>query len=544
MNKIKARCLENDKTIAKHNKTHPPIKSKPHKLEPQMPNDKFEKFANIITHKHKKKIIAATVANDPHWLSHPQIFSRVAFFLICMAVMLRAENPTSKTKKTRVSEVVSAGFVYRPITFHGQALFDSLSSRWLSIGRSVDPFTKQVCIGYEVSDSVYFATIFNSGWNGRIDIRDSIMPDGSSWKGIRCGDGNLGFARSFHQILEVNAAKRAQKSRKSDADMNLIDQILSGGGGSLGTKIGGVSGRAGSSSTGPKNVELGGEPKEYRDPKKIIKVIQQSLPDFMNRFQIVSKSNPELEGIISLKFNIAPSGNISSISVMASSGSLELDQMVMEKAQQMKFDSIRGGNTTITYTFHLDSSETFKKQLKSAIDGDANAQNNVGNAFYSGKGVKSDKDSAFKWYTLAASQGHSTAQYSVCVILLNQGTSVDRKRGIEYCEQAASQGDKSAIALLKKLHLPKDDFKELDSYGSQGGARKIVDPYYNSGGSYTYEPNPPCTNPYGCSQPRQPVCETITSDGGSDPNRFGNHSSADGWYVKYSSGNSITYCRN
>src|SRR5262249_3703626 len=46
-----------------------------------------------------------------------------------------------------------------------------------------------------------------------------------------------------------------------------------------------------------------------------------------------------------------------------------------------------------------------------AEQGNAQAQNQVGNMFYDGKGVAQDYKEAVRWYRLAAEQGYGSAQY-------------------------------------------------------------------------------------------------------------------------------------
>jgi TonB family protein len=65
--------------------------------------------------------------------------------------------------------------------------------------------------------------------------------------------------------------------------------------------------------------------------------------------------NPNLGGKISLKFTIAPSGDIVGISLVASNtGDEKLDASLVDQAKRMKFEQIEKGNVTVTYAFLLD----------------------------------------------------------------------------------------------------------------------------------------------------------------------------------------------
>ncbi|MEI8385180.1 MAG: tetratricopeptide repeat protein [Nitrosomonadaceae bacterium] len=57
-----------------------------------------------------------------------------------------------------------------------------------------------------------------------------------------------------------------------------------------------------------------------------------------------------------------------------------------------------------------DYPQALKRYKPLALQGFANAQNNLGEMYGSGKGVKQDYKEALKWYRLASEQGHSEAQ--------------------------------------------------------------------------------------------------------------------------------------
>jgi len=145
---------------------------------------------------------------------------------------------------------------------------------------------------------------------------------------------------------------------------------LGGGGGSMTVRgqggVGlGAGGRAGfggkASSTRariapprPSDIELGGEAGS-RSPESILRVIRAHLGGFQYAYQKHLRADSTLGGKISLKFTIAPSGDIVAISVVASNtGSAALDQEILDKARRMKFDAIAKGNVTVTYQFVLD----------------------------------------------------------------------------------------------------------------------------------------------------------------------------------------------
>jgi TonB family protein len=104
----------------------------------------------------------------------------------------------------------------------------------------------------------------------------------------------------------------------------------------------------------PSDVELGGDAGS-RSPESILRVIRQSMGGFRYVYEKYLRDNPNLGGKISLRFTIAPSGDIVDISLVASNtGDEKLDGNLMDQAKRMKFEDIPKGNVTVTYAFLLD----------------------------------------------------------------------------------------------------------------------------------------------------------------------------------------------
>jgi TonB family protein len=104
----------------------------------------------------------------------------------------------------------------------------------------------------------------------------------------------------------------------------------------------------------PTDLELGGEAGS-RSPESILRVIRTHVGGFRYTYEKALKERPDLGGKISLRFTIAPSGDITAIEVVSSStGDAALDDQIKDKAKRMKFDQIENGNVTVTYAFVLD----------------------------------------------------------------------------------------------------------------------------------------------------------------------------------------------
>ena len=97
---------------------------------------------------------------------------------------------------------------------------------------------------------------------------------------------------------------------------------------------------------------------------------------------------------------------------------------------------------------------------KSAEQGNAAAQYNLGLCYYEGKGVKQDYEKAVYWYTKSAEQGYDVAQNNLGVCYKNgQGVKKDYERAIYWFEKAAEQGNriaqKNLDIVLKRIEAEK-----------------------------------------------------------------------------------------
>jgi TPR repeat protein len=90
--------------------------------------------------------------------------------------------------------------------------------------------------------------------------------------------------------------------------------------------------------------------------------------------------------------------------------------------------------------------------LKPADQEDAQAQRNIGNAYYFGNGVAEDKAEAMKWWLKAADQGDDQAQCWLGYCYQNgEGVSIDTNEAVKWYRKAADQGNSTASQNLKSL---------------------------------------------------------------------------------------------
>ena len=106
-----------------------------------------------------------------------------------------------------------------------------------------------------------------------------------------------------------------------------------------------------------------------------------------------------------------------------------------------------------------------KNIVKHAEQGNANAQNLVGEMYFLGKGVKQDYQEAAKWYRKAAEQGDANAQYNLGFMYKNgQGVKQDYQDAAKWYGKAAEQGDANAQNLVGEMYSygegEKQDYQE------------------------------------------------------------------------------------
>ena len=89
---------------------------------------------------------------------------------------------------------------------------------------------------------------------------------------------------------------------------------------------------------------------------------------------------------------------------------------------------------------------------KSAEQGYAHGQCNLGYMYKNGFGVTKDYKKAVECYTKLAEQGYAPGQYNLGVMYENgHGVTKDLKKAVEWYTKAAEQGNTLAIYALEKL---------------------------------------------------------------------------------------------
>lgn len=99
-------------------------------------------------------------------------------------------------------------------------------------------------------------------------------------------------------------------------------------------------------------------------------------------------------------------------------------------------------------------SQGFVEIKKSAEQGYAAAQNNLGGMYYDGEGTLKDPKQAFYWYKKSAEQGHAEAQYDLGVMYyFGVGTEEDLKQAAFWIKKSYENGNEEAKSVWERYEL-------------------------------------------------------------------------------------------
>ena len=83
-----------------------------------------------------------------------------------------------------------------------------------------------------------------------------------------------------------------------------------------------------------------------------MKVVRQRTPGLRHIYNKYLKKQPGFAGKVTLRFTIAPGGDIISISIASSTtGYGEFDNAVKNTVKRWTFSKVKSGNTTVTIPF-------------------------------------------------------------------------------------------------------------------------------------------------------------------------------------------------
>ena len=95
----------------------------------------------------------------------------------------------------------------------------------------------------------------------------------------------------------------------------------------------------------------------------------------------------------------------------------------------------------VAYRLEENYTQAIEWYTKSANQGLAEAQYNLGVMYYNGQGVKRDYPKAFELFTKSANQGYAKAEYNLGVMYYNgHGIKQDYQKAFEWFTKSANQG--------------------------------------------------------------------------------------------------------
>ncbi len=125
---------------------------------------------------------------------------------------------------------------------------------------------------------------------------------------------------------------------------------------------------------------------------------------------------------------------------------------------------------SLLLSFDIYAADRFGALKKSAEQGDAEAQFNLGAMFYFGDGAPKNDVAAFNWFMEAAEQGHAMAQHHLGAMYdIGMGVPEDDVAAVAWYSKAAEQGLAGAQFSLGEMYaygegVPEDDVVAANWY--------------------------------------------------------------------------------
>ena len=177
---------------------------------------------------------------------------------------------------------------------------------------------------------------------------------------------NQKFTKDIDKVLKDVAGlqttgKTVLGGRRGKADGGFNEGYAEGGSGGIGDGLagllggggGGIATKAKGSIKTPsmRDIDMGAGGGS-RSAADIMKVVRQRTPGLRHIYNKCLKKKPGFQGKVTLKFTIAPGGEVISISIASSTtGYGEFDGEIKNAVSRWKFSKVKSGNTTVTIPF-------------------------------------------------------------------------------------------------------------------------------------------------------------------------------------------------
>lgn len=177
---------------------------------------------------------------------------------------------------------------------------------------------------------------------------------------------NQKFSKDIDKVLKDVAGlqttgKTVLGGRRGKADGGFNEGYAEGGSGGIGDGLAGLLGGGGGGiatkakgsikTPSERDIDMGAGGGS-RSAADIMKVVRQRTPGLRHIYNKFLKKKPGFQGKVTLKFTIAPGGEVISISIASSTtGYGEFDGEIKSAVSRWKFSKVKSGNTTVTIPF-------------------------------------------------------------------------------------------------------------------------------------------------------------------------------------------------
>lgn len=177
---------------------------------------------------------------------------------------------------------------------------------------------------------------------------------------------NQKFTKDIDKVLKDVAGlqttgKTVLGGRRGKADGGFNEGYAEGGAGGIGDGLAGLFGGGGGGiatkakgnikTPSARDIDMGAGGGS-RSAADIMKVVRQRTPGLRHIYNKFLKKKPGFQGKVTLKFTIAPGGEVISISIVSSTtGYGEFDAQVKGAVSRWTFSKVKSGNTTVTIPF-------------------------------------------------------------------------------------------------------------------------------------------------------------------------------------------------
>ena len=177
---------------------------------------------------------------------------------------------------------------------------------------------------------------------------------------------NQKFSKDIDKVLKDVAGlqttgKTVLGGRRGKADGGFNEGYAEGGAGGIGDGLAGLFGGGGGGiatkakgnikTPSARDIDMGAGGGS-RSAADIMKVVRQRTPGLRHIYNKFLKKKPGFQGKVTLKFTIAPGGEVISISIASSTtGYGEFDGEIKTAVSRWKFSKVKSGNTTVTIPF-------------------------------------------------------------------------------------------------------------------------------------------------------------------------------------------------